>query len=246
MSAPSALALAALLYLAAHGARTPLLALRGLLRVRNLAIIVVPAVGLGALALALQGRVEPGVSMGAVALAISPAPLLATGVVGRMRGRADQAGALVLGTIVASLLIAGSRGAVTAGALFTATEAFAITAMFANALPTLRDAALPLLRIAGWVGAVLVLAIAALQSPVVDATTVIVAAALVIVGVGAAAILARAVGRDVRAAVGGSGLRDPVLATALAMIVSGGDATGVPLVYAVFCLVLAGIALRSR
>jgi hypothetical protein len=229
----------------AYGARTPLLALRGVLRVGNLALMIVPAVAVGALALVLIDRVDERVSAGALALAVVPAPFLGPGIVGRMRGRADLAGALVLGTVMVSLLLAGSRGALLSGALFTATEAYALPAMFGNALPTLRDRLLAPLRWLGWTAAGVVL-LGAIALTVIDGATVVVALALFVVGVGASALVALAQGRDIAAAIGGAGLRDPVLAVALATITAGPAGTGVPLVYAVFCVGLAALALRGR
>lgn len=250
--------LAALVYLASFGARTPLLALRGLARVRNLALLVVPAVAMGAVALLLDGRVDGRVAAGAVALAIVPAPFVAPGLVGRMRGRADLAGALVLGTVLVSLLIVGSRGALAAGALFTATEAYALPAMFGNALPTIRDALLAPLRVVGWAGFGLVLGTAVITGPPLfepppigtepplALAALVVAFGLFVVGIGTSVAVARAFDRDVGAAIGGAGLRDPALAIAFATITAGPDSTGVPLVYAVFCLGLGALALRRR
>src|SRR5882672_8917201 len=101
-SALSGIAIGGIAYLIAYGARTPLLALRGLTRVRNLALVIGPAVAMRALALALQDRVHASVSAGAIAVALVPAPLVAPEIVGRLRGgRMDQAGALVLGTAIA-------------------------------------------------------------------------------------------------------------------------------------------------
>jgi hypothetical protein len=241
-----------------YGARTPLLALRALTRPRNFALVIVPAVALGGLALAFQGRVDERIAAGALALAIVPAPFVAPELVGRLRGRADLAGALVLGTVLVSLLVVGSRGARAAGALFTAAEAFAITAMFANALPTIRDALLPPLRVAGWLGFCLVFAATAIGGlpPLFDARvsgepplvvmTAVVALAMLVLGPLSSALVALAFGRDVRSAVGGAGLRDPALGVALATVTAGADSTGVPLVYGVFCLVLAALAFRPR
>jgi hypothetical protein len=227
--------------------------------VRNLALVIVPAVALGALALGLQGRVDARTAAGALALAIVPAPFIAPELVGRMRGRADLAGALVLGTVLVSLLVVGSRGALAAGALFTATEAFAITAMLANGLPTIRDRLLPLLRVAGWLGFLLVFVttlIVALPplfdpppigtEPPLVLSSALVAFAMLAAGVASSALVALAFGRDVRSAIGGAGLRDPALGVALASVTAGADSTGVPLVYAVFCLVLAAFAFRPR
>ncbi len=214
---------------------------------------------MGALALGLQDRVHASVSAGAIALALVPAPLAAPDLVGRLRGgRMDQAGALVLGTAIASLLVIGSRGALASGALFGATEAFAISSMVANSLPTIRDRLLLILRLAGWVGTLLIVFTAVVSAPPLfdpppigtdpplALATAIVALALLIVGVATSAAVARVTGRDVRAAIGGAGLRDPFLAIALATVTASPDSTGVPLLYGVFCLVLAAVALRLR
>jgi hypothetical protein len=215
---------------------------------------------MGALALALQDRVNGQVAAGAIAVALVPAPLAAPEIVGRMRGgRMDQAGALVLGTAIASLLVVGSRGALAAGALFTATEAFAISSMIANSLPTIRDRLLPALRVIGWAGAALVVSTAVLGAdPLFYSVSArgtdlalaladgLAALGLLVAGVGTSAAVARVTGRDVRASIGGAGLRDPFLAIALASVISSPDSTGVPLLYGVFCLGLAALALRVR
>jgi len=258
-SAPSGLATLGIVYLATYGARTPLLALRALLRRRNLALILVPAAAMGAVALLLQGRVDERVAAGAIALAVVPAPFIAPELIGRMRRRADTAGALLLGTVMVSVLVMGSRGALAAGALFTATEAFAVPAMFANALPTLRDRVLVPLRVVGWIALVVIFAgaLATLLPPLFDRTaagteplpilpTLLGAAAMFVAGTASTAVAARVVGGNVTAAIAGSGLRDPALATVLATIVGGPESTGVPLLYTVFCLVLAAIAFRPR
>jgi hypothetical protein len=183
----------------------------------------------------------------AAALALVPAPLVAPGVVSRLPGgRMDLAGALVVGTVLLSLLFIGGQGSLAAGGLFTATEAYALAAMFAGAVPTLRDRVLTPLRILGWGAFVLILANAALAGPRIDAGIVVVAGAMLLGGAVAAVVVAFATGRDARTAVAAAGLRDPALGVALATITAGPDSTGVPLVYGVFCLVLAGIALRFK
>jgi hypothetical protein len=238
-------AVAALVYLASYGARTPLLALRGLLRFRNALLVLVPAVALGVVARLIEAYL-PGASDGAFAVALVPAPLMASEVVTRLRGRMDLAGALVLGTMVFSVFFVGSRTAVAAGALFAATESFTIAAMVANAIPTLRDAVLLPLRVVGWLAAGIVVGLAILFPPRIDGTVVIAAAALLVVGALSAAIVAMALQRDVIASVAGAGLRDPALAVAVAMLTDS-SASGVALVYGVFCLVLGGaVALRAR
>jgi hypothetical protein len=252
------LAIGGIAYLATYGARTPVLALRGLARVRNLALVIVPAVAVGLVALLLQGRADGRVAAGAIALAVVPAPFVAPEIVGRMRGRADLAGALVLGTALLSLLVSGSRGALAAGALFTAVEAFAIAAMVAGALPTLRDALLGVLRAVGWGSIALIAITATVAAPPLFDTPPIgadpplvlqsaaVALAMLAAGAGSAALVAWVSGRDRTAAVGGAGLRDPALAVVLASVTAGPDSTAVPLLYGVFCIVLAALSLARR
>lgn len=177
---------------------------------------------------------------------------------GRLRGRADLAGALALGTVILSVLVIGSRGQLAAGALFAGTEAFAISAMVANGLPTIRDLVLMPLRIIGWITVVLLLVTATipampllLAGPPVGTEPLVLMSALVAfalfaTGVASSAAVTRVFGGDLRAVLGGAGLRDPALGVALATIASGPDSTGVPLLYAVFCLGLAAFALRRR
>jgi hypothetical protein len=210
------------------------------MRLRNLAVIVIPAVAIGAAAFAVYAF-DPRLGAGALAVAVVPAPLVAPGLVGRIRGRADLAGALVLGTVALSLLVVGSRGAVAAAALFTATQAFALPAMFANALPTVRDAILAPLRVIGWIacGAVIVLGVVA--APTIDVWTIVVAVLLLDIGGISAAVVAFLTGRDVAAAVGGAGLRDGALAIALATAI--GADLGVAVVYALGGLVVGTVAL---
>lgn len=224
----------------------PLLAFRGMLKTRNQILTLLPAVLIGASALALQGRVDAPIAAGAVAVALVPSPLLGPGIVGRAGGRADLAGALVLGTVLVSVLVVGSRGALAAGALFAATEAYAVAAMVAGALPTIRDAILAPIRAIGLLAFALVILNAGFLAPELSLDTVLTAAVLFIVGGLSAALIARATARDLRAAVAGAGLRDPALAVCLAAITGGPDATGVPLLYGLFCLVLGAAALRPR
>jgi len=239
-----ALAVAAVLYLATYGARTPLLALRGLMRLRNLAIIVVPAAALTGVAY-VAGSLEPKAYAAAIAVALAPAPLAAPELVARMRGRMDLAGALVLGTVALSLLFVGGRGPGAAAGLFTAVEAYAVPAMFANALPTVRDRLLPLLRPAGWLAFAAVVAVGIASAPAIDGTTILVALGLLIAGVVSATAVGLGTGRDITAAIAGGGLRDPALAVPLALAI-GADAA-IPLVYGVGVGVIAVLGLlRSR
>ena len=238
-------ALAALAYLASYGARTPLLALRGLLRFRNIVLVVAPAVAIGFSAAAVGAFLGGDAGEGAIALALVPAPLVASEVVTRLRGRMDLAGVLALGTAILSLLLIGGRGAIAAGALFAATEAYAIAAMIANALPSVRDAFLVPLRAIGWIAVAVVIANAVVAGPVIDGSTLLAAAAVFASGTLSAALVALLLRREITAAVAGAGLRDPVLGIAFATLLAP-QASGVALVYGVFCLVLAAVALRAR
>ena len=222
----------------------PLLALRGLMRVRNLALIAVPAAALAGVAY-VAGAVVPASYMGAIAVALAPAPLAAPELIARMRGRMDLAGALVLGTVALSLLFVGGRGPVAAAALFVAVEAYGVSAMFANALPTVRDRLLPALRVAGWLAFAAVVVIGITSAPPIDGGTVAVALALLLAGASAATAAALGTGRDVTAAIGGAGLRDPALAIAFALAFSADAA--VPLVYGAGVAVIAALGLlRAR
>jgi hypothetical protein len=242
----TALALAALVYLAAYGARMPVLAFRGLLRLRNLILILGPSVVLGAIAFALEGRVDDRVAAGAFAVALAPAPLVGPGIVARLRGRMDLAGALGLGTILLSFVLVSARGPFATGGLSIATQAYAIAATVGAVIPRLRDALLLPLRIAGWAAFAVVLAAGALAAPAIDLVTVVVALGLLLAGVAASLAAAYETGREPLAAVVGAGLRDPALAVALATTATGAEATGVPLMYALFCLGLSGALRLAR
>ena len=238
--------LATLVYLAAYGARMPILAFRSLLRLRNLILILGPSVVLSAIAFALQGRVDDRVAAGAFAVALAPAPLVGPGIVARLGGRMDLTGALGLGTILVAFVLVSGQSGLPAGSLFIATQAYAIAATVGAVIPRLRDALLVPLRIAGWAAFAVVLAAGAVAPPAIDLVTVAVALGLLLAGIVASLAAAYETGREPLAAVVGAGLRDPALAVALATTATGTEATGVPLIYAVFCLVLAGAARVAR
>jgi hypothetical protein len=116
-----------------------------------------------------------------------------------------------------------------------------------------------MLRVVGWAGAALVVSTAVLGAdPLFYSVSArgtdlalaladgLAALGLLVAGVGTSAAVARVTGREVRASIGGAGLRDPFLAIALASVISSPDSTGVPLLYGVFCLGLAALALRVR
>jgi hypothetical protein len=224
----------------------PILAFRSLLRLRNLILVLGPSVVLGAIATVLQDRVDGRIAAGAFAVAFAPAPLVGAGIVARLRGRMDLAGALGLGTILVAFVLVSGRFALAPGGLFIAAQAYAIPATVAAVIPRLRDALLVPLRIAGWAAFAVVLAAGALAAPAIDPMTVAVALVLLLAGIAASLAAAHETERDHLAAVVGAGLRDPALAIALATLAGGAAATGVPLMYAVFCLGLAGIARLAR
>src|SRR4029453_12162931 len=76
-SAPSVAALAALLYLATHGAPPPFLALFGLPPLPNLMVVVAPYAVSVPLVLMLAERFEPATEAGLIAIVLSPAALVA-------------------------------------------------------------------------------------------------------------------------------------------------------------------------
>lgn len=231
------------MYLAAHGARTPMLALRGLLRVRNIIVVGVPALALFVLAHVAPGGHE--IRAGVAALVVSPAPLIGPELLIRGGRRGDTAGVLVLGTAIVSLALLAARPIAEPAAVMAGVEAFAIPALLANAIPVVRDAVLAPIRWLAWLAAAGVVVATVASGPSLDAYAVVAAAAVLAVGVLAAAVAAWVESRDLVTAITGAGLRDPVVACAIALA-AGPAAVAVPLVYAVFCLGLAAVLLLRR
>ena len=236
-----------MLYLAAHGARAPFLALLGLRRLRNLVLVVAPYAVTVPLALAWSERLDPATSAGLLGLVLAPGAMLAPAVVNAAGGRrADMAGALLLGTVVVSFVLVATRPDAITLAL-TAAQAFAVASVVAGALPTVRDRLLVPLRWAGHAAGLAVIVLAAASAPRVDAGTVAVALAAVAVLLGVAGVAALVLGRDVFSALAATGTRDPIVATALAWSTGGADATGVPLASAVILgIASAALVIRRR
>jgi len=210
-------------------------------------LVVAPYTLTVPLAFAVSERLDPATSAGLVALVLAPGALLAPSVVNAAGGRrADMAGALLLGTAVLSFVLVATRpGAMTLA--LTAAQAFAVASLVAGALPTVRDRLLPPLRWAGHAASVAVIVLAAASGPRIDAGTVAVALAAVALIAGAAGAAALALRRDVFSALGATGTRDPIVATALAWSTGGADATGVPLASAVILgIVAAALVTRRR
>lgn len=236
-----------LLYLAAHGARTPFLALLGLRRLRNLVLVVAPYAVIVPLAFVIAERLEAATAAGLVALALAPGALLAPALVGAAGGRrSDMAGALLLGTVILSFVLVVTRPAASTLAL-TAAQAFVVASLAAGALPQVRDRILAPLRWAGHVAGLGVLLLAIAGGPPIDALAVLVALAAIAVTVVVAGAVAIALRRDVFSAVAAAGTRDPIVAIALAWSTGGAEATGVPLVSAaILGIVAAALVLRRR
>ena len=219
------------MYLAAHGARTPFLALLALRRPRVLLVVLAPALALVAAARLGAPLLDPATAGGLLALAAAPAALVLAPLAGDLGGRRDTAGALVVGTVVVWVALAAT-GSAGGGAALAGIQAFGLAAAAAAALPKLRDAILGPLR---WLGdgALLLLLISALAgSPPIGVATVGVAVGTLVLGLLAAAAAARLTGRDPRSAMIGSGTRDAGVAIAISVGTAGPAAAGVPLVYA--------------
>jgi hypothetical protein len=235
------------MYLAAHGARTPLLALLGLKRLRNLALVVAPYAVSVPLAFVVGERLDAATGAGLIALALAPGALVAPAVVAAAGGRrSDMAGALLLGSLIVSFVLVVTRPASTTLAV-TAVQAFAVASLAAGAVPLVRDRILAPLRWAGHAAAALVLMLAVAGGPAIDLSTLVVASAAVAVTLVVAGVVALALRRDLLSAAAAAGTRDPVVAVALAWATGGPDATAVPLISAaILGIVAATLIVRRR
>ena len=229
------------------GLRTPMLALLSLRRLRNLALVVLPY-GPGLLLVALLGPSLSDVDhSGLLAVAVAPALLSAPALATAMGGRMDRAGALLAGTIAASFVLALARAGATSGTMQNAMLAFVVGAGVTSIVPMLPAIARTAAQRLGDVGFVVLLAVAVVGGPSLAVAGALAAVALFGTTVGAAALLARATGTDLRSAIAGAGTRDPAVATAFALALGGPGATGIPLYSAVLLLVLgAAFAAANR
>jgi hypothetical protein len=211
----------------ATGARTPLLALLALRRPRNLAAVALPYAALGLFAIVVN---DPA----AVLLALAPAPLIAPRLARATGTREDMVGALAIGTVVLSLpvLMVATKGV--AASVNMALFAFVFGAAIAGAVPTVRDALLPVTEGARYLAIAVLLGAAAFAGLVgFDPRALGIAVAALGIGTVAAALGARAFGGDPVAAAIGAGLRDPAVAAGLAIGAGLAGAGDVPLAYAV-------------
>ncbi|MBI3521971.1 MAG: hypothetical protein HY071_02580 [Chloroflexi bacterium] len=240
--------LALIVLLFSAGARTPLLALLSLRRPRNLVAVVLPYLALLGLALVLSSYADERTRLGILALAASPAELAAPAFAGALGGRMETAGALLAGTLVASLIslfAVGGGGAAFAGygSIQSAAIAFLVAATIAGAAPMLRDRILPLLHRASD-AALLALIVVAIVGALGALTLSSVAAALavLVVGLGTAWLAAALYRRDVVATLAGAGTRD----FAVAIAIAGAASSAVPLVYGGLLAATAAIAIVVR
>ena len=229
------------------GLRTPMLALLSLRRLRNLALVVLPY-GPGLLLVALLGPLLSDADRaGLLAVAVAPALLSAPALATAMGGRMDRAGALLVGTIAASFVLALARAGATSGTMQNAMLAFVVGAGVTSIVPMLPAIARTAAQRLGDIGFVLLLGVAVVGGPSLDAAGALVALVLFGTTAGGAALLARATGTDFRSAIAGAGTRDPAVATALALALGGPGATGIPLYSAALLLVLgAAFAAANR
>jgi hypothetical protein len=223
------------LYVFTTGTRTPLLALLALRRPRNLAPIVLGYAGLGLVAVVVG---DPVVAI----LALAPSPLIGPALARFLSARAETVGALLTGTIVLSfpLLLAAVPGL--GPQVNVALFAFVIGAALAGAVPTMRDAILPIFDGARYVALAIILGAAALAAvSLVDLRAVGVAALVLVVGTVSAAVGAILFRGDGLAAAVGAGTRDPAVAAGLAIASGLAGAGAVPLAYAALLALSLGV-----
>jgi hypothetical protein len=175
-------------------------------------------------------------------LALSPSPLVGPVIARFLNARAETVGALLTGTIVLSfpLVLAAIPGiaAQTNVALF----AFVIGTAIAGAVPTMRDAVLPIVDGARYVALAAILGAAALAAlSFVDPRAIGIAAVVLLVGAVSAAVGALLFGGDGLAAAIGAGTRDPAVAAGLAISAGLAGGAAVPLAYAALFALSLGV-----
>jgi len=223
------------LYFFTTGTRTPLLALLALRRPRNLAPVVLGYAGLGLVAVVVG---DPVVAI----LALAPSPLIGPALAHFLGARAETVGALLTGTIVLSLplLLAAIPGL--GPQVNVALFAFVIGAALAGAVPTMRDAILPIFDGARYVALAIILGAAALAAlSLIDLRAVGIAALMLVVGAVFAAVGAIMFRGDGLAAAIGAGTRDPAVAGGLAIASGLAGAGAVPLAYAALLALSLGV-----
>ncbi len=232
----------------AVGLRTPLLALLALRRLRNIALVALPYTPGLVLVPLLGPSLGEADRAGLLAVAAAPALLSAPALATAMGGRMDRAGALLVGTIAASFVLSLTRGGPPGGAMQNAMLAFVVGAGVAAVVPMLPSVARTFVQRLGDVALVVLVVVAIAGGPSLGPAAAVAALALFVTTIGAAALVARVVGADVRSAIAGAGTRDPGVATALAVTIAGPSAGGIPLYSAALLLVLgaAFVAVNRR
>ncbi|HEV8534190.1 MAG TPA: hypothetical protein VGR87_00495 [Candidatus Limnocylindria bacterium] len=212
-----------------------MLALFALRRPRNLAAVLIPYAALGLFAAPLG---DPA----ALLLALSPSPLIGPWLARIAGTREETVGALMIGTVVISLLALLATVPAVATQVNTALLLFGVGAAIAGAVPTMRDALLPVLDGARYVAAAIALGAAAVASlPLMDLRAVAIAAGALAIGTSSAAIGTKLFGGDPRAAAIGGGARDPSVAAGLALAAGLAGGPAVPLAYAALLALALGL-----
>ncbi len=171
---------------------------------------------------------EPELATAILVVAVAPGPLIGPALVTRLGGRGDMTGALLLGSVVLSVVLAlaflDAQGAVMAAA-----QTVAIGAFIGGAVPRVRDALAVPMRWASDLALIALIAFAFARGPQFDPSAVIYAAIMVLFGGMASLVVAAVAGVDGFAALAGTGLRETALAIAL---LDGRHETGLLLAYA--------------
>jgi len=229
----------------AAGLRTPLLAFLALRRIRNLALVLLPY-GAG---LAVASFAGPSLGdadrIGLLSVATAPALLAAPALAGAVGGRMDRAGALLVGSIGAWLVLTLGRGAEAAGAAQSATLPLILGVAVTSVVPMLPELVRTVVQRVGDVAFLVLAAVAASDAGGLNATNGIAALALFAAIAGTALLVARLGGVDLASAFAGAGSRDPAVATAIAVALGG--ATAIPLYSGILLLgASAVLALLNR
>lgn len=183
--------------------------------------------------------------VGLTAVAIAPALLTAPALAGAIGGRMDRAGALLVGSIGAWLVLTLTRGAAAASVAQGAMLPFVVGVGITSAVPMLPDIVRTAIGRFGDAAFLVLAAVALSGAGGLDATNGAAALALFVAVAGTAAIVARIGGVDPASAFAGGGSRDPAVATA--MTVALGGATAIPLYSGILLLAASAVlALRNR
>ena len=227
----------------AAGFRAPLLALSGMRRPRNLAVVVLPyAAALAVLAVAgpLLGEAD---RIGLAAVATAPALLAAASLATAIGGRMDRAGALLVGTIGAWWVLSLVRGNL--GPAQNAMLPFIVGAGINSFFPMLHPTARTVIQRLGDLAFLFLIAVAVGGASALNAASGLAALGLFVAIAGTAVIAARVGGVDAGSALAGGGTRDPAVATAIALGLGGSAA--IPLYSGFIQLALAAtLVVRNR